>query len=118
VPSFAVLAFVALLTMAAAGGEPPTFDIAATCRAAPTLGAGNGKTDRNCLRDEEQARGQLSKLWSSFDVQCRETCIQEAGNGGSPSYVDLLTCLQMCRVDVVHSGHRGERPQALLNAGD
>ncbi|GJE55201.1 MULTISPECIES: hypothetical protein [Methylobacterium] len=94
-PSFTGLAFVSLVTLAAAGGRPPTFDVKATCRAAPSLGAGNGNTDQNCLRDETQARTQLVKLWSSFDPRRRALCVQEAGNGGSPSYVDLLTCLQM-----------------------
>lgn len=94
-PSTPGLAFAAFVTMAAAGERPPTYNVEATCRAAPTLGAGNGNTDQNCIRDETQARMQLGQLWTSFEARRREMCIQEASNGGSPSYVDLLTCLQM-----------------------
>jgi hypothetical protein len=47
------------------------------------------------VRDEMQARTQLGKQWPGFDAQRREMCVQEASIGGSPSYVDLLTCLQM-----------------------
>lgn len=89
------LGFLAFITMAAAGEKLPTYDIQATCRAAPTLGAGTANTDQNCVRDEMQARLQLGQLWSSFEARRREMCVQEASNGGSPSYVDLLTCLQI-----------------------
>lgn len=94
-PSTTGLAFIAVMTMAEAGERLPTYNVEATCRAAPTLGAGNGNTDENCVRDETQARRQLGQLWSTFDGERREMCVREASNGGSPSYVDLLTCLQM-----------------------
>lgn len=93
--SLAGFGFAAFISMAAAGERPPTYNVEATCRAAPTLGVGNGNTDQNCIRDETQARTQLGRLWSSFEPGRREMCAQEASNGGSPSYVDLLTCLQM-----------------------
>lgn len=60
-PSTSGLAFAAFVTMAAAGERPPTYNVEATCRAAPTLGVGNGKTDRNCIRDETQARMQIGQ---------------------------------------------------------
>ena len=36
-----------------------------------------------------------SQHWSGFNAQRREACVQEASIGGPPSYVALLTCLQM-----------------------
>ncbi|WP_162560731.1 hypothetical protein [Methylobacterium durans] len=92
---FAGIALVVLATSAAWGRELPRYDIEATCRAAPTLQGAAGNTDRNCLRDEAQARAQLGQQWAGFDARRRDECVQEASLGGSPSYVALLTCLQM-----------------------
>ena len=91
----ASLAFIFLTTSAALGGELPRYNIEAMCRAAPSLEGGAGNTDQNCVRDETQARTQLGQQWAGFDARRRETCAQEASIGGPPSYVALLTCLQM-----------------------
>jgi hypothetical protein len=89
------LALILLTTSAAWGSELPRYDVEATCRAAPTLQGGTGNTDQNCIRDETQARTQLGQQWAGFDARRRDECVQESGIGGSPSYVALLTCLQM-----------------------
>jgi hypothetical protein len=89
------LAFIALAITPALGGELPRYDVEAMCRAAPSLEAGARNTDRSCVRDETQAREQLAQHWSGFNAQRREACVQEASIGGPPSYVALLTCMQM-----------------------
>ncbi|MGY2050691.1 hypothetical protein [Methylobacterium sp. JK268] len=89
------LVLVLLTTSAALSGELPRYDIEATCRAAPVLAGGAGNVDRNCLRDEAQARMQVEQQWTGFDAGRRESCAQATSIGGSPSYVALLTCLQM-----------------------
>lgn len=89
------LAFIVLSTSAALGRELPRYNIEATCHAAPSLEVGAKNTDQNCVKDEMQARTQLEQQWAGFDAQRRELCVREEGIGGSPSYVDLLTCLQM-----------------------
>lgn len=91
----ASLAFIVLTTSAALGGELPRYNIEAMCRAAPTLESGARNTDQNCVRDETQARTQLEQQWAGFDTQRRNVCVQEASIGRPPSYVALLTCLQM-----------------------
>ncbi|WHQ70563.1 hypothetical protein [Methylorubrum extorquens] len=91
----ASLAFTVLGSSAAWSVEIPRYNIEATCRAAPNLVPDARNTDQNCNRDEMQARTQLGQQWASFDARRRETCVQEASLGGSPSYVALLTCLQM-----------------------
>jgi hypothetical protein len=87
--------FIVLTASAALGGELPRYNIEATCRAAPTLAGGPQNVDQSCLKDETQARTQLVRQWSGFDARRREMCAQEASIGGTPSYVALLTCLQM-----------------------
>jgi hypothetical protein len=49
----------------------------------------------DCMRDETTAQEQLSTVWGTAPVALRDRCEGEATAGGSQSYVDLLTCVQM-----------------------
>ncbi|MGH1575019.1 hypothetical protein ACRAWG_35710 [Methylobacterium sp. P31] len=88
-----------LLTLLAAtsaqADEVPRFNIKAICGEAPSLGQSSQTTDQGCMHDETLARSQLEQQWSGFKAQHRENCIREVSIGGPPSYVALLTCLQM-----------------------
>lgn len=84
-----------LLGSVAWAEELPRFDISTMCRAAPRLEAGDQDTDQNCVRDETQARTELERQWASYDVGQRDRCVRETTVGGAPSYVDVLTCIQM-----------------------
>ena len=84
-----------LAASAAKAEEVPRFNIKAICSDAPSLGQNAQNTDQGCIRDETQARTQLGQQWSGFKAQRRDACIQEVSIGGPPSYVALLTCLQM-----------------------
>jgi hypothetical protein len=57
-----------------------------------------GQTLDSCLQKEEAARDQLRNGWASFPARDRTEC-SGAATIGPPSYVDLLTCLEM-REDV------------------
>jgi hypothetical protein len=90
------IALLLLLTSPAAlAAEIPRLAIEATCRAAPRLEAGDPDPYQSCMRDEQAARSELEQQWASFNPQHRETCVEQTRVGGSPSYVDVLTCLQM-----------------------
>ncbi|WP_046867930.1 hypothetical protein [Microvirga massiliensis] len=80
---------------AAAADEFPGFDIEAICRAAPRLLPSETDTYQNCVRDETEARNQLERQWASFNAGLREECVRDTSVGGSPSFVDVLTCIQM-----------------------
>ena len=41
------------------------------------------------------ARAELQRQWAQFDPVNRTSCVEETGLGGYPSYVEVLTCLQM-----------------------
>ncbi|MCJ2059494.1 hypothetical protein MKL09_23505 [Methylobacterium sp. J-048] len=84
-----------LAVAAAQAKDVPHFDIEAICREAPSLGQSMKSTDQGCIHDETQARAQVGQQWSRFTSQHRDECVQEATIGGPPSYVALLTCLQM-----------------------
>jgi hypothetical protein len=72
----------------------PVYDVAPGCRAAVTVMPGSFEA---CMRDEQNARAQLAASWDRFAAPERENCAQTEATGGTPSYVELLTCLQMSR---------------------
>lgn len=84
----------ALLVTAAVAQDMPRFNVQPSCRGAASL---TPASFDNCLRDEETARTALAASWSQFNAGDRTRCSQETETGGSPSYVELLTCLQMAR---------------------
>ena len=77
----------------------PHFDIDATCRVAAVADAevlGQGGT-QGCKDDEQNALAQLEKQWNQFPSSDRRQCQQLASETDEPSYVELLTCLEMQR---------------------
>ena len=92
-PAYLALAFASQLVITVAEGVP-TFDVAPGCRAAVTVMPGSFEA---CMNDEQAARGQLVSLWDQFAAPDRATCAQNETSGGTPSYVELLTCLQISR---------------------
>jgi hypothetical protein len=78
-----------------AGAEAvPVYDVAPGCRAAVTVVPGSFDA---CIKNEQAARTQLAASWDQFAAPTRENCLQNEGVGARPSYVELLTCLQISR---------------------
>jgi hypothetical protein len=91
----------ATLGIAVAGG-PPEFDVHLSCsaadRALPRAGTDKSRADiRACLDDERTARDALVKAWAGFAADARARCVGMNRTGGPPSYVELLTCLEVVR---------------------
>ena len=91
--------FVAVLSAvpltAHAADTVPKFDIAKNCKSDLTVSTDSGETLESCTRDEEKARQALVLQWSQFRHEDKTFCIREAGLDGTPSYVELQTCLEM-----------------------
>lgn len=78
-----------------AGEQVPHLNIEGSCRDAEnSIGQAPDQTYKNCLADENEARATLVKKWSQFKPPTRRNCV-EAGAFPNPSYVELLTCLEM-----------------------
>src|SRR5207247_10558957 len=79
------------------GGGMPKFHIARSCKldVAATAGLSVDQSMKSCVNDEQKARRQLGGQWSKFPAPSRASCVSQEGVGGTPSYVSLLTCLQM-----------------------
>ena len=75
----------------------PAFDIARSCKldTAATTGPSVDQSLKNCVNDENRARQELVSQWPKFSASSKAQCIPLEGIGGDPSYVSLLTCLQM-----------------------
>jgi len=88
--------FAASLAVAVAD-RVPAFDINRSCRLdlAATAGLSVDQTTKSCVNDEKRARQQLASQWSKFSASSKAECVPQESIGGTPSYVSLLTCLQL-----------------------
>lgn len=92
----------------------PKLNYEPSCKAAVAAAALPGRDEESCKRDEETARATLEKTWTQFNGADRTRCLRLTSLGGAPSYVELLTCLQMSRdlknmPDKTGEGQRIER---------
>jgi hypothetical protein len=98
--SFSMIVLGTQLVMAVADGVPE-FDIARECRLDSTqafdLSAGLNETVKRCVADEQQALTQLRTQWPQYREPDKAQCTEQTNIGGTPSYVDLLTCLQLAK---------------------
>jgi hypothetical protein len=85
-----ILASLPLTTVA---DSAPKFDIARECRSE----GGSATIQEQCVTDEAQARDQLQPQWIQFSRRDKAVCMGETSVDGTPSYVELLTCLEMAR---------------------
>ncbi len=73
----------------------PQLDVTSGCRVAASAAVGARHSMDACLRDEQRARATLQDQWGAFGETERARCLRLTRLGGPPSYVELLTCLQM-----------------------
>ncbi|MGA9137068.1 MAG: hypothetical protein WBZ39_03925 [Methylovirgula sp.] len=89
---FLLCAFFAAAALAKA--DPvPKLDVAKSCRDARDFGMSDAQqTFKSCMLDEQEAKDQLVKKWSQFKADARRSCVPDVPG---PSYVEMLTCLEM-----------------------
>ena len=75
----------------------PRLDFEPSCRSAAASSVSGTRDASACERDENDARGKLEQEWGQFTSTDRGRCVQLSRLGGSPSYVELLTCLGMAQ---------------------
>ena len=86
----------AQLTVAVADSIP-NLNVEPSCRAAAAGAAGIKQDMSVCLDDEKGARDQLAKEWDQFTSADRTLCTRMSTRGGSPTYTELLVCLELAR---------------------
>ena len=97
--SISILALAIMVTLASqpvrGADVVPQFNISANCKAEITGGSAIGETLETCAADEQRAKDQLSQTWPQYSKGDKTLCIKEASTDGTPSYVELQTCLEM-----------------------
>jgi hypothetical protein len=95
----------------AADPKVPNLDVTPTCR---PLDKSDMLDEGRCRKSEQDARDQLVRDWANFPAADRSQCIATATMGGSASYVELITCLEMKRdVAKLPAGDLDSRPTGL-----
>jgi hypothetical protein len=89
----------AVSTALAKDGGLLKLDVEKGCRASDAaLAAATGATSdslESCMSDENDARKQLEKGWSTYPASDKARCIQTKEY--TPAYIEWLTCLEMDR---------------------
>jgi hypothetical protein len=85
----------------------PSWDVTASCRGGASVAYNQAPSERlqSCLASEQRTREELTKHWSAYPAADRVGCAKSLTF--SPTYTELLTCLEMRR-DV--RSVRGEKP--------
>jgi len=81
----------------AAPGVVPKLDMNPTCKAAEEGAVFIGRTKETCMTGENAAHEVLTRHWSQFHKVDKTTCVGKVNVGGPPSYVELLSCLEMMK---------------------
>lgn len=84
--------------LAVAVADPvPNLNVDPSCRAVASGSIGIKQDMSVCLDDEKSARDSLAKEWGTFSPPDRTSCVRLSTTGGTPTYTELLTCLEMAR---------------------
>ena len=97
IPLAPILAGSGFLLAAAAADTLPNTDVKPTCRAAIEMMGSQGRTIESCMASETAAREEIVKGWAQVPKEEKTRCLQTALHSGSPSYVELLICIEMHR---------------------
>jgi hypothetical protein len=82
---------------------PPKLNVGRSCDAAASYAGLVGRDRAACMNDENDALDALKKNWSQYSSTDRTDCAGMVKTGGPPSYVELLSCLEMMKdVAAIH----------------
>lgn len=75
----------------------PDLDVEKTCRSSQIADPSvNDKASyEGCLRSEKEAKRQAEQHWSSYAPAAKRQCEAQFKAGGYPSYVEMVTCLEL-----------------------
>jgi hypothetical protein len=84
----------------ASAAAMPVFNYERTCKETPTVGMDADRTIRSCMASEESARESLARIWDRAKPSSQKDCRTLTEMGGVPSYVELITCIEMRQGDL------------------
>ncbi len=75
----------------------PAFDLKRSCKTTEDAALSLGRSVEACISSEEAAREQLENRWAEFPGAKRVECVGVSRIGGTPSYIEVLTCLELAQ---------------------
>src|SRR5215475_5598224 len=93
--ALAVMLFGSQVWSARADG-PPKLNVERSCIAAANGAISTGRDQEACMSDERTAHETLTHHWSQYSPAHRTQCVGMTTQGG-PSYVELISCLEIMR---------------------
>ncbi len=73
----------------------PNMDLNKLCRAVERSDTSDKDRRHWCLEDERDAKNELQRRWHTLSAAERSACMPSSTGGVEPSYVELLTCLEL-----------------------
>ena len=77
--------------------SPPVLKVESSCEAAGRGAVVLGRNKEACLADETAAQDTLKQNWSKYVAGDKNECVGMVTTGGPPSYVELLSCIEIYR---------------------
>ena len=97
-------------------GGPPTLEVGRSCEAAAQGSVVLGRDKKACLGDETTAQDTLKQNWSKYAASDKNECVGMVKTGGPPSYVELLSCVEILReARNIRNGDALERDDQTVN---
>ena len=72
-------------------------EVGPSCEAAAQGSVILGRDKKACLGDETTAQDTLKQNWSKYAASDKNDCVGMVTTGGPPSYVELLSCVEILR---------------------
>ncbi|WP_342105277.1 hypothetical protein [Methylobacterium sp. SI9] len=92
-------AVVAILvaTAPALADAVPDLDVERTCQSAQVTNTSISEKANydGCLRSEQAAKKEAEQHWGSYTPAAKRQCQNQFKAGGYPSYVEMVTCLEL-----------------------
>ena len=109
--SFALVALgLGLIAGPARADAVPNLDVEKTCRSAQV--ANTSISDKanydGCLRSERDAKKEAERQWGRYTASAKRQCEDQFKAGGYPSYVEMVTCLELASGTVPTQSNVGD----------
>ena len=80
---------------AAKAAEVPKLNVERMCRDSAAADPSSNYDVKRCVASEHEARDELAGKWATYSAEDQKECTTMATMGGSASYVELITCLNL-----------------------
>jgi hypothetical protein len=80
-----------------AADRVPEFNLDPSCRASTMASGMANRDESSCKKDEGAAHDKLTQDWAQYSPAQKTECVRLTTRGGPPSYVELITCLEMSK---------------------